>query len=206
MPEPTRAHWEGVYGRRPLTEVSWYEAYPGKSLELIRASGTQPDAPLIDVGGGASFLLDELLREGFTDLTGLDISATVLAKLHDRLPKVPHAKISLLQSDVTAFRPERQYALWHDRAVFHFLVQPGDQARYVDVLRSAVAPGGHVIVATFGPAGPERCSGLPVQRYDATTLTHALGGEFRLLHSELVEHRTPAGAPQEFLYTRYQRA
>jgi len=202
----TRAHWEAVYGRRPSTEVSWYEAYPGKSLELIRATGIASDAPLIDVGGGASFLLDELLRQGFSDLTALDISATVLATLHDRLPKAPHAKVSLLQGDVTTFRPERQYTLWHDRAVFHFLTQPSDRARYVEVLRSAVAPGGHVIVATFGPEGPERCSGLPVQRYDATSLTQALGGEFRLLHAELVEHRTPACVTQQFLYTRYQRA
>jgi SAM-dependent methyltransferase len=206
MPAQTRAYWEGVYGRRPLTQVSWYEAYPGKSLELIHASGIKPDAPLIDVGGGASFLLDELLREGFFDLTALDISAAVLAKLHDRLPQAPHAKVSLIQGDVTAFRPERQYALWHDRAVFHFLVQQSDQTRYVEALRKAVAPGGHVIIATFGPAGPRRCSGLPVQRYDAASLTRALGSEFRLLHSQLVGHRTPAGVTQQFLYTRYQRA
>jgi trans-aconitate methyltransferase len=165
----------------------------------------KPDAPLIDVGGGASVLVDALLGEGYSDLTVLDISVAVLGKVRERLGE-RSARVTLIQGDVTAFQPAKRFALWHDRAVFHFLVTAEDRARYVESLRSALLPEGQVVIATFGPQGPERCSGLSVQRYDAATLNEALGNDFRLLRSSLEEHRTPAGAVQQFLYTLYQRA
>ncbi len=163
------------------------------------------DEPIIDVGAGASFLVDALLQEGFTDLTVLDISSAVLGKVRERLGG-DSAKVTLVQSDVTEFQPPKRYALWHDRAVFHFLVQAEDRARYLQVLRNAVLPGGRVVLATFGPQGPDKCSGLPVQRYDAASLSATLGTEFRLLRSFLNEHRTPAGVAQQFLYSSFQRA
>ena len=205
MAQEIRAHWEGVYGKRASTEVSWYEPYPRKSLELIHEAAVKPDAPIIDVGSGASFLVDTLLIEGFSDLTVLDVAAAALDQVRQRLAEHAH-KVTLIQADVTTFEPERSYALWHDRAVFHFLVNPEDRARYIETLRKAVVPGGHVVMATFGPKGPERCSGLPVQRYDAVALAGMLGSEFRLLNACFEEHRTPAGAIQQFLYTRFHRA
>lgn len=201
MSEATKTHWDGVYGRRALNEVSWYEAEPTKSLELIRASGVGRDASIIDVGGGASLLVDRLLSDGYRDLTVLDISSEVLHKVRDRLGRSAES-VALMQADVTEFRPTRRYTLWHDRAVFHFLVDPGDRARYVTVLKQAVQVGGHVIIATFGPEGPERCSGLPVQRYSAESLAKALGTDFMLVESFLDVHRTPSAASQQFLFCR----
>ena len=195
-------HWDKVYGNKPITEVSWYEAHPAKSLEMVRATRVGSKDPIIDVGGGASFLVDELLETGYSDVTVLDVSAEVLQKLHERLGT--RAKlVSLLQQDVTAFEPARRYALWHDRAVFHFLVQRGDRERYVNALRKALLPSGHLIIATFGPSGPERCSGLPVIRYDAHALAAELGAEFRLIDSLIAVHRTPRNTEQEFLYCRF---
>jgi SAM-dependent methyltransferase len=199
-----QAHWDGIYGARSITDLSWYEPRPGKSLELIRATGVQLTDPIIDIGGGASFLIDGLLEAGYLDLTVLDISAEVLKKLRARVgPR--SAALSFLRQDVTAFHPPRPYALWHDRAVFHFFIQREDRERYVDVLRRALSPRGHVVIATFGPSGPERCSGLPTLRYDSGTLAAELGDEFGLVDSSLVSHRTPSGLEQSFLYCRFER-
>jgi SAM-dependent methyltransferase len=197
-------HWDAVYRRKAITAVSWYEPHADKSLELIRRAGIEPTEAIIDVGGGASFLVDDLLRAGYSDLTVLDVSATVLEKLRDRLG-AKAAQVTLLQQDVTAFEPPRRYALWHDRAVFHFLVERGDRKRYVDALCQALRAGGHLVIATFGPAGPERCSGLPTMRYDEAALADELGPDFRLVESSLSTHRTPWNAPQQFLYCRFMR-
>ena len=203
MSEAKKAHWDGVYGRRALNEVSWYQAEPTQSLELIRASGVGRDVSIIDVGGGASFLVDRLLSEGYHDLTVLDISSEVLRKLRDRLgPNAEH--VTLVQADVTGFRPTRRYALWHDRAVFHFLVDQRDRARYVTILKQALQVGGQAIVATFGPEGPERCSGLPIQRYAAASLAQTLGADFTPVESFLDVHHTPSGASQQFLFARFR--
>jgi SAM-dependent methyltransferase len=196
-------HWDEVYEKKRTDEVSWYESRPEKSVELIRATGARVPDPIIDVGGGASLLVDELLAAGYGDLTVLDISASVLEKLRARLGSAA-SSVRLLHRDVTAFQPERQYALWHDRAVFHFLIQREDRERYVEALRQGVRPGGHVLMATFGPAGPERCSGLPTARYDATTLAAELGADFVLVESFLEVHRTPWNSDQQFLYCRFR--
>ena len=197
-------HWDNVYGNKAATDVSWYEACPEKSLELIRSTAVAFDDPIVDVGGGASFLVDELLTAGYRELTVLDISGVVLQRLGERLG-VRAALVSLVQQDVTAFQPNKRYALWHDRAVFHFLTQKEDRLHYVGVLRRALRPAGHAVIATFGPAGPERCSGLPTLRYDTEALSAELGPDFRLVDSALVLHRTPWNTPQQFLYCRFDR-
>jgi SAM-dependent methyltransferase len=199
-----QARWDKVYGSKVTTDVSWYEAHPARSLELIRATSARSTDPIIDVGSGASLLVDELLDRDYLDLTVLDISAEALQKLRDRLgPRA--AAVAFLQQDVTLFQPARHYALWHDRAVFHFLTQREDRERYVEALRRALVPNGYVIIATFGPSGPERCSGFPVMRYDANALAGELGGDFKVADSSLVVHRTPGGIEQEFLYCRFNR-
>jgi SAM-dependent methyltransferase len=202
--DSSKEHWDQVYGTKSSNNVSWYEAHPGKSLELIRATGAQPADPIIDVGSGASFLVDKLIDAGYLDLTVLDISAEVLQKLRTRLGPRADA-VTFLPRDVTALQPDRRYAVWHDRAVFHFLVEREDRERYVDVLRRALLPKGHVVIATFGPSGPERCSGLATRRYDTDTLATELGDDFSLVDSSISVHRTPSGVEQSFLYCRFDR-
>ena len=204
MTEPKKDYWDAVYGSQPLTGMSWYESRPLRSLQFIRASGLQPNEPIIDVGGGGSFLAEELLCAGYKDLTILDISSEVLKNLGERLGKRA-ARVALLRQDVTAFRPARRYALWHDRAVFHFLIGAKERESYLVALGEALQPGGQVVIATFGLGGPERCSGLPVMRYDAIALTAQLGSDFELVQSSQDLHRTPAGGTQEFLYCRFQQ-
>jgi SAM-dependent methyltransferase len=203
MTDELRDHWQKVYATKAPTEVSWYQPVPERSLALIRDTGVPPDAPLLDVGAGASTLVDQLLAAGYTDLTVLDISGSALATAQARLGAAA-ARVRWVEADITRFRPERRYALWHDRAVFHFLVEPDRRQRYLDTLGAALAPGGHLILATFGPQGPTRCSGLPVQRYSAAELDALLTPRYRLVRSEIEDHFTPAGQPQQFLYGWWQ--
>lgn len=204
MTDSRKAHWEKIYAAKAAIDVSWYEAQPVQSLQEIRASGVTFADPIIDVGGGASLLVDELLRAGYQDVTVLDISADVLRQLNARLVRFGTA-VHFIRSNVVSFIPKRTYALWHDRAMFHFLVKKEDRKYYRDALRYALAPTGQVVMATFGPAGPENCSGLPVARYDAGSLAAELGPAFRLLSFSLVTHHTPLGAEQQFLYCRFAR-
>jgi hypothetical protein len=173
-------------------------------MAFIHASKLRSTDPIIDVGGGASLLVDELLRHGYEDLTVLDISGTALQTVRSRLG-VHATRVQLLQADVLRFEATRRYALWHDRAVFHFLVEEVDRKRYLAALRRALGEDGQVVIATFGLQGPEKCSGLPVRRYDSTTLGAELGNEFALTDSALVLHRTPSGVEQQLLYCRFQR-
>jgi hypothetical protein len=199
-----RQHWDEVYGRRAVDEVSWFEPVPKRSLELIVATGVAPDAVVIDVGGGASTLVDELLARNFTDLTLVDISGEVLAKVTLRLG-AKREPVELMRQDVTTFQPERCYAVWHDRAVFHFLLNAAHRQSYRRGLLRGTQPGSHVIIATFGPEGPTRCSGLDTARYDAATLASELGHDFTLASSCVETHVTPTGAQQQFLYTHFVR-
>jgi SAM-dependent methyltransferase len=196
-------HWERLYRIKPACELSWFESLPQRSLQSIRATEVSLDAPILDVGGGASSLVDELLSLGYTDLTVLDLSPAALAQSRDRLGAAAK-RATWVAGDVTTFRPSRRYAVWHDRAALHFLLGKEEQRRYVEVLRNALTPGGHVILATFGPGGPTRCSGLPVQRHSADTLSTLLGPEFELRTSTIEDHRTPAGVTQQFLHSRWQ--
>ncbi len=202
MADLTQSHWDGVYASKRASEVSWYEPRASKSLQLVQATRLHPEDPIIDVGAGASLLSDELLAAGHRDVTVLDISAVALEKLRERMQDAP---LTLLHQDVLTFEPSRAYALWHDRAVFHFLTRRSDRERYVDVMRRALPPVGHLIMATFGPEGPERCSGLPTQRYDAIALARELGPGFELMESSLNAHRTPWHTVQQFLYCRFER-
>jgi len=195
-----RDHWESVYRDKGATEVSWYQAEAKVSLDLIRCVAPDSDAPILDVGGGASTLVDGLLGAGYRRVTVLDLSGAALAVAQQRIGERA-AAVTWVESDVlTALLPAAGFAVWHDRAVFHFLTDAGDRARYVARVREAVQPGGYVIVASFAPEGPTRCSGLEVVRYSPETMHAQFGERFRLLDTVREDHHTPSGVTQAFLY------
>jgi SAM-dependent methyltransferase len=199
-----KAHWEGVYRHKLPEAVSWYQARAAVSMRLVGQAGVGPGGRIIDVGGGASVLVGNLLEAGHREVTVLDISAAALARARSPLGDRA-AAVTWLEADVTAADlAPKAYDLWHDRAVFHFLVEPGDRRAYVSTLRAALRPGGHVIIATFAEDGPERCSGLPVRRYAPQQLQAELGGDFELLASEREEHVTPGGMVQRFQYSLFR--
>jgi SAM-dependent methyltransferase len=204
MTVESHAHWQSIYEERSPEEVSWYEPVPERSLELIDSAGIAEDAPIIDVGGGASALAGRLLSAGYVDITVADISPAALELA--RAPLGADAeRVTWVVADVRDARFGRQFELWHDRAVFHFMVDPGERDAYLSTLKRSLRPGGWLIVATFGPHGPTRCSGLPVRRYGADALAAELGVEFELDRSELDVHRTPSGTDQQFLYATFRR-
>ena len=197
-------HWDAVYSQKDPAEVSWFEASPRLSLELIDSLALEKSAPIIDVGGGASRLAGALLERGFEDVTVADISERALGHARARLAHRAEA-ITWEVADVRNHDFGREFALWHDRAVLHFMVEPDDQAAYLDTARRSVMPGGHAIVATFAPDGPAQCSGLPVRRYSAEELRAAFGSDFTLAAARRAEHETPSGASQRFTYVHLQR-
>jgi len=192
-----QAHWQEVYETKATDAVSWYQPEPQPSADLLTLAGATPESGIVDIGGGASTLVDWLLGNGFRDVTVLDLSDAALAAARSRLGAAA-SPVSWIAADVTKWRPARNWDIWHDRAAFHFLTDPGDRAAYVDRLRSGLRPGGHAIIGTFAPDGPEKCSGLPVERYDARKLSSTLGSGFRLVDSRRHEHVTPWGAVQRF--------
>ena len=195
-----RKHWDQVYERRAPDEVSWYRPHLERSLALIEQAQLPTDAAIIDVGGGTSTLVDDLLDRGYSRVTVLDISSKAIATARERLGDRASA-VSWLTGDITRVElPLHEFDFWHDRAVFHFLRDEPSRTRYVAAVRHALKPGGHVVVATFGPEGPERCSGLGVIRYSADDIHAEFGGMFRKLASFTETHQTPAGAEQEYVY------
>ncbi len=194
-----REHWDAIYARKSEEEVTWFEPAAARSLELITRCNLPHDARIIDVGGGASRLVDGLLERGFDDVAVLDVSREALDKSRARLGEGAR-RVRWIVGDVTVFDPTERYALWHDRAVFHFLTSPSDRAAYVRVLERAVVPGGRVIIGTFAVDGPERCSGLEVVRYDGPAIAAALGPSFSLVEALRHEHVTPAGKVQSFTF------
>lgn len=195
-----KAHWERVYTKKPATDVSWFQEHAAVSRRLIAESGAPKSASIIDVGGGASTLIDDLLADGYHALTVLDLSAAALAAAKARLGPVAD-RVRWIEADITkVVLPPHSYDIWHDRAVFHFLTDEIDRRAYVERVRYAVRPGGHVIVATFAENGPEKCSGLPVKRYNADGLHGEFGSSFALMRQERETHETPMGTTQEFLY------
>ena len=204
MGEDRQSHWEDVYGAKRFTDVSWYQELPAKSLELIAAAGVAEDAPIIDIGGGASSLVDHLLDRGYRDVTVLDISERALAQARARLGEMAD-RVHWIVSDIAAFRPGRLYSAWHDRAVLHFLVEAADRQRYLAALRSGLAPGGCLVLETFGPQGPLKCSGLDVRRYSLDMMAELLGPGFELQADDIEFHETPSGGRQQFLCTRWRR-
>jgi SAM-dependent methyltransferase len=206
MNEASRqAHWENVYRTRGEKEVSWFQENPAPSLDLIALTGVTAEAQIIDIGGGASRLVDDLLGRGFRRLTVLDLSGAALAVAKERLG-VCVADVRWIIADVTQWEPPQMYDLWHDRATFHFLTGQVDQSAYVDRLRRAVKPGGYVIIGTFALDGPMRCSGLPIARHDSTTLATVLGRGFDLTDARRHDHATPRGAIQRFQFSTFRRA
>ena len=195
-----KSHWEAVYGTRPADAFSWFQPTADRSLALIRRVADDPEAPIIDVGGGASVLVDDLLRLGYRDVTVLDLARNALAVAQARLGSAA-ATVRWLEADVrTVQLPKAHYAVWHDRAVFHFLTDASDRDAYVAQVQHAVRPGGFVLVATFAEDGPTRCSGLPVARYSPEALHREFGTGFELISTERETHNTPMGRQQVFTY------
>ncbi len=197
-----KQHWEQVYAQKQPTDVSWFQPRPAYSLRLIAAAGIDKAQPIIDMGGGASRLVDNLIEQGYGDISVLDISAAALQHSRDRLG-AHAAPVHWIEADATAFEPPRTYALWHDRAVFHFLTDPADRQAYRERLARGLQPGGHLIIATFALDGPERCSNLPVQRYSPETLSAELGSGYTLVETTTETHLTPAQKEQRFVYCRF---
>lgn len=195
-----KAHWEQVYRTKQPNEVSWYRHHLDVSLQLVEKAVGNLDASIIDVGGGESTLIDDLLAHGYRTLSVLDLSSGALSVAKERL-QGQAAKVSWLCGDIRTFAlPRHAYDVWHDRAVIHFLTRRNDRAAYVRQVANAVRPGGHVIVATFGPNGPTKCSGLDVVRYDPSALHDEFGARFELIDHVTELHQTPAGVGQEFTY------
>jgi len=195
-----RTHWDAVYRTKPVHEVSWFQPVAQVSLALIQRAAPDRFARIIDVGGGASTLVDGLVAAGYRQLTVLDLSESALAVSKARLGAAGRDVVWLVADVLSAPLPTAAFDLWHDRAAFHFLLSAGDRVRYVEQVRQAVAPGGFVIVATFAEDGPTRCSGLPAARYSADALLEQFGSGFRLVESVREVHLTPSGVAQPFIY------
>lgn len=196
----TKEHWDQVYSTKATTGVSWFQEHARQSLELIGQTGVAKNAGIIDVGGGASTLVDDLLDAGYSDITVLDLSAAALDSSKTRLGDRA-TKVTWIAGDITLVDlPRSAYDVWHDRAVFHFLTAREDREAYVRAVLHAVKPGGHVIVATFAEDGPEKCSGLPVMRYSAEGLHAEFGAPFTLVEQRREDHHTPFGTTQKFIY------
>lgn len=199
-----KAHWDSVYQNKSSLDVSWYQKEPLLSLELIRNAQLASDEPIIDVGGGASVLVDYLCKEGFTNLAVLDISEKALSCARKRLGDLAQ-NIEWYESDITRFKAPHPFSLWHDRAVFHFLTDEADRKAYVKALKQALQPGGRLIIAAFAIGGPEKCSGLDIVQYDSDKIAAELGEEFKLIEVRHELHITPAGNEQKFMYFHFAR-
>lgn len=193
-------HWQNVYTTKDEESVSWFQDRPEASLKLITRDGLPTDARIIDVGAGASRLVDALLAAGYANLTMLDIAPAALDQARARLGR--HAEtVEWVAADITAWTPPVAFDVWHDRAVFHFLTEASDRAAYRAALEAGVRPGGRAIIGTFAPDGPQKCSGLPVVRYSPEALAAELGAGFRLIDSLSETHHTPTGAVQHFQFS-----
>ena len=204
MNSETKTHWDNVYLSKDPIETSWYQKDPTVSLNLITDSGISHSNSIVDIGGGASVLVDNLLAKGFQDLTVLDISDRALQYAQTRLATQAD-KVKWITMDITEFESPRQFDLWHDRAVFHFLTADKQKEKYKQCLNKALALNGYLILATFALDGPMKCSGLEVERYDATKLQAELGGNFNLLKVIKEHHLTPWGAEQKFNYSLFRK-
>lgn len=198
-----QSHWEEIYRTKSPMQTSWYAPHLQTSLDWICEAVPDRTASIIDVGGGESTLVDDLLSAGYRDVTVLDVAAAAVEKARARLG-ADGSGVRWIAGDVTEIAlPGSRFALWHDRAVFHFLTAPEQRTAYVRQLTASLKEGGHVILATFGPEGPQKCSGLPVRRYSADLLSKELGPRFHLEKSAIIDHQTPFGTMQQFLYCRF---
>jgi SAM-dependent methyltransferase len=205
MAQDAQAHWREVWRTRSDTEVSWYQEHSERSLALIREVAPEPASSIIDVGGGASRLVDELVGAGYLSLTVLDLAEDALDRTRQRLGNRA-SQVSWVHANLLDYPFPRGFQVWHDRAVLHFMTDAADREKYVDQLTRAVLPGGYAIVATFGPQGPESCSGLRVRRYDPEELTNTFGKSFSPVSFSTDHHITPQGARQQFTYGCFRRS
>ncbi|MHB8302413.1 MAG: class I SAM-dependent methyltransferase [Acidobacteriaceae bacterium] len=199
-----REYWQRIYSSHPEEELSWFEPFPSISLDMLLAPSLKSDRPVLDVGSGASRLPDVLLDRGFTQLSVLDIAEGALDITRVRLGSRA-SMVRWICADVTHWEPESIYSAWHDRAVFHFLTGESDRRAYIAAMEKALVPGGLAVIGTFSTLGPERCSGLPVQRYSAQSLSEELGEGFRWTATRKLEHMTPSGQMQHFQFSRFVR-
>jgi hypothetical protein len=202
--EHRQGHWQRTYQVKTEHEVSWHQDSPEPSLTLVTAAAPSLASPIIDIGGGSSHLVDHLLQHAYRQVSVLDVSSAALDRTKARLGEQA-AAVDWIVADVTTWTPTDRYEVWHDRAAFHFMVTEADRSAYLARLRQALAPGGYAIIATFDLDGPEKCSGLPVMRYDAESLAKTLGDEFTLIRSERRLHQTPWGAAQAFQFSVFRR-
>ena len=195
-----KSHWENVYQTKAINEVSWYRDHLENSLQMIGNTGVDKTAAIIDVGGGTSTLVDDLLADGYGNVAVLDISSRAIAESQKRLEHAAE-RVDWIVADITqADLPENYYDVWHDRAVFHFLTDAEDRRKYVQIAMRSLKVGGHIIVASFGLEGPRKCSGLDVVRYSPESMHGEFGDQFRLVRSVKESHETPFGTTQEFVY------
>jgi SAM-dependent methyltransferase len=199
----TREHWDQVYATKSETEVSWYQPRPERSLAIIKSAAPNTSVSILDVGGGTSHLVDELLF-GYFDLTVLDVSQAALNRSKERLGRLAK-KVSWIAADITKWKPSRTWDVWHDRAVFHFLTATEDQDAYIAALEAGTKQGSVIVMSTFALDGPERCSGLPVQRYSPAALAARIGDRFQLISEASESHATPWGTIQDFTYVVLRR-
>ena len=197
-----KAHWVNVYQDKPILSVSWHQNYPKISLELIRNTQIKRNAAIIDVGGGASVLVDNLIKESFTNIAVLDISENAIDIAKKRLGDSAK-KIDWFESDITQFAAPKKFTIWHDRALFHFLTDPHDRKNYIKVLDNALIPEGHLIIATFAIGGPEKCSGLEIVQYNSEKMISELGNKFKLIQKRKEVHITPANKKQNFIFFHF---
>ncbi len=201
--QDTKPHWENVFSTKLPGEVSWTQVVPFTSLTLIKQTRVSFSKPIIDIGGGDSRLVDNLLAEGYKDITVLDISGEALKRAQARLGSNAK-KVTWIECDIKNFIPTREYAVWHDRAAFHFLTDPSDIARYADTVGKFVA--GHLIIATFSETGPEKCSALPVSRYNEPEMDAVFAGHFKLINSFTENHITPFNTLQNFRFNLFEKS
>ncbi len=199
----SQEHWDTIYQTRPTEDLGWYQPSPS-TLDLVLRFSTPTD-PVIDIGGGDSHMVDELVAVGYQDVTVLDLSSAALKRSQARLGKAAD-NVAWICADITDWEPTSTWSLWHDRAVFHFLADPDDQRRYVETARRAIAPGGHLVVATFALDGPEQCAGVPVRRYDAEQLADVIGSDFRLVeHGQMSGQTVEVGDRRPYVAVVMQR-
>lgn len=200
-----KEHWENIYATKALNEVSWYQPKPETSLEFIERSGCQKKAKIIDVGGGDSFLVDNLLEKDFSNVSVLDISENAVERAKKRLGQQA-GKVSFIVSDVVNFNPEESvYDVWHDRAAFHFLRDQKDKEAYLNAVKKGLKPGGTLIIGTFSENGPLKCSGIEIQQYSLAEMQAFFGDEFEFIEGETLNHQTPFDTLQNFSFARFKR-
>jgi 2-polyprenyl-3-methyl-5-hydroxy-6-metoxy-1,4-benzoquinol methylase len=199
-----KEHWENVYTTKALQDVSWYQPLPGESLAFMEELQIPPHAAIIDIGGGDSLLADHLLDRGYTDITVLDISAAAIERAKKRLGNNATA-VKWIVTDITAFKPERRYDFWHDRAAFHFLTREEEVNQYLAIAGKAINPGGKIVIGTFAENGPEKCSGLPVKQYSESALTTLIKKWFEKIRCVQTDHLTPFNTIQHFIFCSFKK-